>query len=567
MKKRHGKPSGASYDGIFVASHLTDEALLRSIDGELSPSHAKDVLRHVQSCWACRSRKQALEDCIADLVTHHNALAAPYLPPSSGGRAILLARLDAATAGIERPAPRMGRLIAAFLDLMRGYRLAHLAAILLLVTGLVVTYFMRTPPVVSAGELLDRTAAYEERSLQGTEEPVIIQQLRVTIGPESIVHTVYHDVARNRDATRDEGINPEQASLQKAYARSSLAWNSPLDIESFRRWRADHLPSRESVSRGGSNQLLLTTTFASGPVREANLTIHIPDYHAVREGFRLQDNSNIQIAELSRVVIPFAQLSRSIFAPDEIAPAPRTLPRATPAAQPHAFFKAVPTAAELSKTVVQAERLLHTLGADLGEQINLSASSNHNVLVTGVVRDTERKQQLSAALHDLPYLRVELSSVDEAKAAATAPEPSPSQPVVSVPMVLTSSPPLLERELSSHFPDRDQRIAYINQTLTICAARLLPPRLGPQTARRSSSRLHDRCSGRCLPRRSKDPPRRPHLSASRRSAHPAEPASSVSPHFIQCADARQQRRARAACGSRRVAGSSSPHPLLNRDGP
>lgn len=108
MRKRHSKPRGDEQDSIYSSGHLTDEALLRSLDGELSLREALGIDAHVRSCWSCRSRKQAIADSITDLVDYENAMAAPFLPPSLDQRAIFLARLDAAALEMGHPSRLKG---------------------------------------------------------------------------------------------------------------------------------------------------------------------------------------------------------------------------------------------------------------------------------------------------------------------------------------------------------------------------------------------------------------------------------------------------------------------------
>jgi hypothetical protein len=64
--------------------HLSDEELLRTLDGEASHAEA-----HLAECWTCRARKQELEHTIAEFVR----LPKPALPTAEGPRALLKARL------------------------------------------------------------------------------------------------------------------------------------------------------------------------------------------------------------------------------------------------------------------------------------------------------------------------------------------------------------------------------------------------------------------------------------------------------------------------------------------
>ncbi len=72
--------------------HISDEDLLRVIDGELDDRAADAVERHLQSCWSCRSRRQEIESAVAVFMRVHQRNN-PALPSAAGPRALLKARL------------------------------------------------------------------------------------------------------------------------------------------------------------------------------------------------------------------------------------------------------------------------------------------------------------------------------------------------------------------------------------------------------------------------------------------------------------------------------------------
>lgn len=81
-------------------SHLTDQDLLLSADGELRPDRAMQVALHLSQCWFCRARKQEMEQAIVDFIRLHREHLDPLLPPAAGSRALLKARL-AETASVS----------------------------------------------------------------------------------------------------------------------------------------------------------------------------------------------------------------------------------------------------------------------------------------------------------------------------------------------------------------------------------------------------------------------------------------------------------------------------------
>jgi hypothetical protein len=83
-------------------SHLSDQTLVLAVDGELPPAQAAQVAAHLSACWACRARKQGIEEAIVDFVRLHRGNLDPLLPPSAGPRAVLKAQL-AEMASIPQP--------------------------------------------------------------------------------------------------------------------------------------------------------------------------------------------------------------------------------------------------------------------------------------------------------------------------------------------------------------------------------------------------------------------------------------------------------------------------------
>lgn len=66
--------------------HLSDQELLRVMDGEFESAGAA---AHLTECWTCRARKQELEGAIAEFIR----LPKPALPSAEGPRALLKAQM------------------------------------------------------------------------------------------------------------------------------------------------------------------------------------------------------------------------------------------------------------------------------------------------------------------------------------------------------------------------------------------------------------------------------------------------------------------------------------------
>ena len=72
-----------------------------AVDGELSAHRLTAFRAHLAYCWSCRARMNEIEGAIADFRHLHHSELDSKLPPVSGSRALLRARLAALAAGSE----------------------------------------------------------------------------------------------------------------------------------------------------------------------------------------------------------------------------------------------------------------------------------------------------------------------------------------------------------------------------------------------------------------------------------------------------------------------------------
>ena len=92
--------------------HISDEELLRAVDGELEPARRGEVNAHIESCWTCRTRMSELNNTIAGFIRNQQESMELLLPPPDGARALLKLRM--AELSSESPARRSNfRMLAA----------------------------------------------------------------------------------------------------------------------------------------------------------------------------------------------------------------------------------------------------------------------------------------------------------------------------------------------------------------------------------------------------------------------------------------------------------------------
>jgi hypothetical protein len=115
--------------------HISDQELILLEDGELPLNRSAEIRSHLEACWSCRTRVKEIEDTIGDFVHDHHAEFDPQLPPISGPRALLKARLAEASTVPQRAAWFRG-VLPMFNMRARTYALA-VAIVVAAVSGLV----------------------------------------------------------------------------------------------------------------------------------------------------------------------------------------------------------------------------------------------------------------------------------------------------------------------------------------------------------------------------------------------------------------------------------------------
>ena len=95
---------------MTAPSHLSDQDLVRLVDGELSRKRAALARDHLGVCSLCRARSASMEAASADFAGLHQRTIEPQLLATTGPRAVLKARLAETVA--ERTWPRVLQLFS-----------------------------------------------------------------------------------------------------------------------------------------------------------------------------------------------------------------------------------------------------------------------------------------------------------------------------------------------------------------------------------------------------------------------------------------------------------------------
>ena len=190
--------------------HLSDQDILLVVDGELSGRRARQARAHLTACWLCRSRLGELEGTIADFVTLHRRTLDSQLPPSTGARALLKARLaEAAGAPSTNPWPRL-------LQLLPTHRAAAYICVAVFITVLGSKFILRHSQPQSPQDFPLAIVAIPDHNLTpGATRPVSVGDV-CSMAHEEVVRAVPSSL--REQVFREYGIvNPRPEDYEIDY--------------------------------------------------------------------------------------------------------------------------------------------------------------------------------------------------------------------------------------------------------------------------------------------------------------------------------------------------------------
>jgi hypothetical protein len=446
--------------GLLIANigaHLSDDTLCRLVSGELGSGKLRRAKRHLSKCWKCRSRHEELERAAMGFVELHKQLITPNPPQAAQWRENFVARLDEAAA--EVPSFSWSRLLPrlrfTFFANMNPFLAS--AAVLFVASIVLFLIWQRSAPSVSADELLERAEISDNNSARLGEPGVIYQKITI----RALYVSLERDLYRDREGRRRTKSEPAPAEFTPLKAKLNIAgvnWEAPLSASSYKAWHESQREESDEVKRSGKNLLTVTTKVSGGIVVQESLTVREEDFHPVKRTVELVDLGTVEISEVNYAVLGWSAVNDNLFE------------ALTPSVPPNLPFRAnatvippvVPTPTQLLEAELQARVALHTAGADLGEPVEIIHSPGGPILVQGLASSSQRKQDLLAALKGIPHLEVKLRSVNDALSEEEPREIAPSSREIVV-----TGHPALEGKLLVHFPNVEERSAFVNRALAL----------------------------------------------------------------------------------------------------
>jgi hypothetical protein len=399
-----------SHNPFDYPRHLSEEEILRVSDGEMPAAQLSSARNHLELCWACRAKAERLRQAVLGFIEYRDAKAASLggAPNQwSGFRSRLAAQ--SSKAPVVRP--------HGWLQLLRVAGAAftssrpHLAAAGAFIAILGAVLLTQPVAEVSAGELLDRAEVSEARRIERIVEPVVYQKLHLRSGADAATGEFWR-MADNRRFRDHWSTNGSLAvEFKTVYTRHNLDFRRPLSPANHARWRRSLTSKSDRVVADRTRGMIQLETVnqqpAAGQIAAATLTFRESDLHPVEQTLlvRADDGADreYRLTELSYDVLPLSRVPLNAFDPH---PSPSRDSSETAAAASHLPESAAP--AELDLAEARVRELLRYLDADIQETPSIVRQRNA-IYVRADVESVDRQREISEALHDVPFVRVEVS--------------------------------------------------------------------------------------------------------------------------------------------------------------
>ncbi len=371
--------------------HPDDGVLLRYIDGELPGRKARQVEKHLEACWQCRTEIEELKATVAECIRYRQSVPAPPNAWSDLSRGF--ARIDDSM-GAE---PWLTRLLRPAAQLR--WSLAA-AAVLALICG--IYYQLRETPSVQAATLLRRAvAASAARPAQA------IRRVRFRSRSQQFIRAV---AAGKAEAALPQAM---EAKFQRAHYDSS----EPLSARAFQAWRDSEPQKQDEVSTvsdpqtHSGNCYRIRTTAATGEVAAATLMLRTGDLVPVEGMLEFRDNEWIEFSEFTESP---DRSTNALSASDVEVPERLAVP-------PSRLAVVAPRSPASVSDELQVLSALQKIGADLGDPIHVTLSRD-KVVVSGEGVAPQRRQLIQRTLESMPNVAVQFTE----PVAAPIPEGSVS---------------------------------------------------------------------------------------------------------------------------------------------
>nr|WP_281722519.1 hypothetical protein [Nitrosomonas nitrosa] len=439
--------------------HPSEEELLLLLDGELSERTASRIHAHLEACWACRVRREKVEQSISAFMSYceaRNADAGDFSPPAQASFAARLHQLvvksDAQSVFFRFQEAILRRFSAPHFATALGVSLISLS----LLAALWLWPGVESP--VSASEILRRAATAEANKLQHTTGKVVYRKFHVRRSSRSDGTTriaywkTWRDHVNDRfgqemvesadnDSSKETASAPRKGRINRQPAGSMLLGEiarvfqvnrmdlrQPLSIADFEAWRSSLQSRTDTVTRtrlaDGAEALIVTTReneeHGDFAIFSAALTLRVSDWEPIMERLEVKAKGEIYVYELSETMVEALALDAvgpAVFGAVSAGVEPANLRSAAVEPSPLPSPAFVPSNAELLAAEVEVYYILHQVKACTDEPFELSRNAAGSLELRGLAETAQQKEKLLAALSAVPFLTPKIQTFEEAARA------------------------------------------------------------------------------------------------------------------------------------------------------
>lgn len=414
--------------------HLTETEIVAYLDGELPAAEQQSARSHLENCWSCRSRVNAIEDSIeAFLGARATILPEESTFPSNRVEQFRQRLQRHATESPATHSPgrfaQLGASLRQTATQLLAYRQAVIAATV--AVCLVILMFSDVWDVrVSADTVLSRAENYDAAHLpatgQVTSTSVQVERVDKVTGAATRLGTI----TVLRDSVTPETFLQAESSNGHAVQGTTLAdetltarvmhtmlsdlhddnvdaylisrqWVPDVSVNGFRQLIASRGDTHGSAHRNGGEfevRYPFLPDHVAG-IAEAQLSVNANDWQPTSVSILTSDHQReYRFTKTAFLAEPRTMEIAAMFAPREIAK--RTgarIPELPPARRviPLSYSEV-----RASEDEVAASEALHKADACMGEEIYVFPMSDGSLLVQGLVDSAARRQAIRQSLKE-----------------------------------------------------------------------------------------------------------------------------------------------------------------------
>lgn len=383
-----------------MSKHLSQEQLLRHLDGELSRFTSWQTTAHLKSCWACQVELDHLKEEIASIVDAQSVVAGASMPPPLGPWPRLEPRLNRARLEAVPVWEKMRRFSG------RSLRTQLVYGALLALAGIGLLLWVSVRPA-SAKEILTRVKTADSARFAITEGQVVRQRLRVqktsgTASPTLVRMNSWKSATSTYWDSNDE-TSAELLARYKSYGLESVLPLSPTAVGTW------------IIAAGDEPNIIRDRDFigvevvANGEGRERGLqrvSLQIrADWHLEEMTLTFTDTT-YEITEEEFSIVAREDLPHDVRAQLD----PRSEANSSRVAASPPVVSPTLSPVNLDELEVEVRYELHQIGADLDEAIEIVPEPNH-LRVEARNVSPELREKLATLMEGRQEVQLEFPSV------------------------------------------------------------------------------------------------------------------------------------------------------------